>query len=162
MTLFVRGKQAVLFINLLGKGLTQEINGDGPFDGLLYSWFLSFFYLNDLRFSSRFMIHEDFWSHTGGHPDLFRSYSFNDVLVGYLRHGKTCNKKRAISFATWLQNELNSDVARFTTHENKPCNLTSCKTGSNMGGKTRNQEPIKWSLHIPYKPLESTLSRVHF
>ena len=24
-----RGKQAVLFINLLGKGLTQEINGDG-------------------------------------------------------------------------------------------------------------------------------------
>ena len=25
----VRGKQAVLFINLLGKGLTQEINGDG-------------------------------------------------------------------------------------------------------------------------------------
>ena len=24
-----RGKQAVLFINLFGKGLTQEINGDG-------------------------------------------------------------------------------------------------------------------------------------
>ena len=24
-----RGKQAVLFINLLGKGLTQEFNGDG-------------------------------------------------------------------------------------------------------------------------------------
>ena len=24
-----RGKLAVLFINLLGKGLTQEINGDG-------------------------------------------------------------------------------------------------------------------------------------
>ena len=24
----------------------------------------------------------------------------------------------------------------------------------------RNQEPIKWSLHLPYKPLESTLSRV--
>ena len=24
-----RGKQAVLFINLLGKGLTHEINGDG-------------------------------------------------------------------------------------------------------------------------------------
>ena len=22
------------------------------------------------------------------------------------------------------------------------------------------QEPIKWSLHLPYKPLESTLSRV--
>ena len=35
-------------------------------------------------------------------------------------------------------NELNSDVARFTTYENKPYNLISCKTGSNMGGKTRN------------------------
>ena len=23
-----------------------------------------------------------------------------------------------------------------------------------------NQEPIKWSLHLPYKPLEPTLSRV--
>ena len=70
------------------------------------------------------MIHED--------------YLFNDVLIGYRRYGKTGNKKRAIFFATWLQNELNSDVAFFTTHENKPCNLISCKTGSNMGGKTRN------------------------
>ena len=65
-------------------------------------------------------------------------YSFNDVLIGYLRYGKTDNKKRAICFGTWLQNELNGDVARFTTHENKPYNLISCKTGSNMGGKTRN------------------------
>jgi len=24
----------------------------------------------------------------------------------------------------------------------------------------KRQEPIKWSLHLPYKPLESTLSRV--
>ena len=66
------------------------------------------------------------------------TYSFNDVLIGYLRYGKKGNKKRTIRFATWLQNELNSDVDRFTTHENKPCNLISCKTGSNMGGKTRN------------------------
>ena len=72
-------------------------------------------------------------------PRLLMTYSFNDVLIGYLRYGKTGrNKKRAICFATWLQNELNSDVARFTTHENKPYNLISCKTGSNMGGKTRN------------------------
>ena len=69
---------------------------------------------------------------------LLVTYSFNDVLTGYLRYGKTGNKKRAICFATWLQNELNSDVARFTTHLNKPYNLISCKTGSNMGGKTRN------------------------
>ena len=69
---------------------------------------------------------------------LLITYSFNDVLIGYLKNGKTGNKKRAICFATWLQNELNSDVARFTTYENKPYNLISCKTGSNMGGKTRN------------------------
>ena len=68
---------------------------------------------------------------------LLITYAFNDVLIGYLRYGKTANKKRKI-FATWLQKELNSDVARFTTHENKPYNLISCKTGSNMGGKTRN------------------------
>ena len=71
------------------------------------------------------------------HEDLI-TYSFNDVLIGYLKNGKTGNKKRAICFTTWLQNELNSDVARFTTYENKPYNLISCKTGSNMGGKTRN------------------------
>ena len=71
-------------------------------------------------------------------PRLLMTYSFNDVLIGYLRYGKTGNKKRSICFATWLQNELNSDVARFTTHENKPCILISCKRGSNMGGKTRN------------------------
>ena len=71
-------------------------------------------------------------------PRLLMTYSFNDVLIGYLRYGKTGNKQRSICFATWLQNELNSDVARFTTHENKPCILISCKRGSNMGGKTRN------------------------
>ena len=69
---------------------------------------------------------------------LLITYSFNDVLIGYLRNGKTGNKKLAICFATWLQNELNGHVARFTTHENKPGNLISCKTGSNIGGKTRN------------------------
>ena len=68
---------------------------------------------------------------------LLITYAFNDVLIGYLRYGKTANKKRKI-FATWLQNELDSDVARFTTHENKPYNIISCKTGSNIGGKTRN------------------------
>ena len=68
---------------------------------------------------------------------LLITYAFNDVLIGYLRYGKTADKKRKI-FATWLQNELNSDVARFTTHENKPYNLISYKTGSNIGGKTRN------------------------
>ena len=69
---------------------------------------------------------------------LLITYLFNDILIGYLKNGKTGNKKRAICFATWLQNELNSDVARFTTYENKPYNLISCKTGSNMSGKTRN------------------------
>ena len=60
---------------------------------------------------------------------LLITYSFNDVLIGYLAHGKTGNK---------MQNELNSDVARFTHPRKQPCNCISCKTGSNMGGKTRN------------------------
>ena len=41
---------------------------------------------------------------------------------------KTGNKKRATCLATLLQNELNSDVARFTEHI-KPVNkLICCKT----------------------------------
>ena len=56
------------------------------------------------------------------------------------------NKKRATCFAPVLQKEsLISDVARFTTLENKPCNLICCKTGSKVGGKTRNI-PIQFSL----------------
>ena len=33
-----------------------------------------------------------------------------------LRYGKTANKNYAICLATLLQNELNKDVTRFTTH----------------------------------------------
>ena len=33
-----------------------------------------------------------------------------------IRYGKTGNKKRAAGFETLLQNQLKSDVARFTTH----------------------------------------------
>ena len=44
-------------------------------------------------------------------------------LLFYKMYGKTGNKKLATCFATLLQNELNSDVARKTTHEKKPCNL---------------------------------------
>ena len=68
---------------------------------------------------------------------LLITYSFNDVLSGYLRYDKIGNKKRAICFATWLQNEFNGDVARFTTHENKPCNLISCKTDDSAFGSSR-------------------------
>ena len=37
-------------------------------------------------------------------------------LINGLKYGKTGNKKCVTCFATLLQNELNSDVARFTTH----------------------------------------------
>ena len=36
-----------------------------------------------------------------------------------LRNNKTGNKKRATCFVTFLQNELTSEVARFTNHEKK-------------------------------------------
>ena len=66
---------------------------------------------------------------------LLITYYFNYVLIGYLRYGKTGNKKCAICFATWLQNELNES---FYHPQNKSCNLISCKTGSNVGGKMLN------------------------
>ena len=40
----------------------------------------------------------------------------NYLKVSILKYGKTGNKKHATCFATSLQNELNSDVARFTTY----------------------------------------------
>ena len=46
-----------------------------------------------------------------------------------LRYGKTRDKKRATCFETLLENELNNDVARFTSHKNKSCNLICCETG---------------------------------
>ena len=39
-----------------------------------------------------------------------------DLVRVDLRYGKTGNKKRATCFATLLQNELNSDIVRFTAH----------------------------------------------
>ena len=59
---------------------------------------------------------------------LALGYGQGSYLGGGLRYGKTANKKRA----TLLQNELNSDVTRFTTREIKLCNLSCCKTGSNV------------------------------
>ena len=52
--------------------------------------------------------------------------------------GKTGNKKRATCFATLLQNELNSDVARFTIHIKPVLQQIRLLTGLNLGGKTRN------------------------
>ena len=46
---------------------------------------------------------------------------------------KTCNL-----FATLLQNELNSNIARFTTHIKTVFQQIRLLTGLNMGGKTRN------------------------
>ena len=43
------------------------------------------------------------------------------------------NKKHATCFATSLQNELNSDVARFTTHLKPGLHQIRLLTGLNMG-----------------------------
>ena len=63
------------------------------------------------------------------------------VWIGYsieLRHGKTGNKKRTTCLATLLQNELNSDVARFTTHIKPVLQQIRLLKGLNVGGNTRN------------------------
>ena len=51
---------------------------------------------------------------------------------------ETGNKKRATCFATLLENELNSDAARFTTHIKPFLQQIRLFTGLNMGGKRRN------------------------
>ena len=51
---------------------------------------------------------------------------------------KRATKKRATCFATLLQNELNTDVARFTTHIKPVLQQIRLLTGLNVGGKTRN------------------------
>ena len=55
-----------------------------------------------------------------------------------LKYGKTDNNKRATCFATLLQNELKSSVARYTTHVKPVLQQIRLLTGLNMGGKTRN------------------------
>ena len=47
-------------------------------------------------------------------------------------------KNYATCLATLLQNELNSDVARLTTHIKPVLQRIRLLTGLNMGGKTRN------------------------
>ena len=48
------------------------------------------------------------------------------------------NKKCATCFATLQQNELNSDVAHFTTHIKPVLQQIRLLTGLNVGGKMRN------------------------
>ena len=69
-----------------------------------------------------------------------------------LRYGKTANKNYATCLATLLQNELTSDVARFTTHHR-------LLTGLNMGCETHNiaiqlllQRYCKTKLHVSCCP----------
>ena len=54
-----------------------------------------------------------------------------------LKYGKTGNKKHTTCFATLLQNELNSDVARYKAHVKPVLQQIRLLTGLNMGGKTR-------------------------
>jgi len=60
------------------------------------------------------------------------------IFYKYPQYGKTSNKKRATCLATFLQNELNSDVARFTTLIKPVLQQIRLLTGLNVFGKTRN------------------------
>ena len=51
---------------------------------------------------------------------------------------KTGYKKCATCFATLLQNELNSDVAQFTTHVQTCLQPDLLQDRCNVGGKRRN------------------------
>ena len=70
-----------------------------------------------------------------------------------LIYGKRGYKKHATCFATLLQNELNSDVARFTTHIKSVLQQIRLITGLNMGGKTRDiaiNRPMRESLRFSF------------
>ena len=54
------------------------------------------------------------------------------------RYAKTGNKKHATCFPTLLQNELNSEVARFTTHVQTCQQPDLLQDRFDVGGKTRN------------------------
>ena len=51
---------------------------------------------------------------------------------------KTGNRQRSTCPATLLQNQLNSDVARFTSHIKPVLQQIRLLTGLNVGGETRN------------------------
>ena len=73
---------------------------------------------------------------------LFHSLSFSlplifTLLAANISHFLT-TQKRATFFATLLQNELNSDVARFTTHIKPVLQQIRLLTGFNVSHKTRN------------------------
>ena len=55
-----------------------------------------------------------------------------------LSYSKTGNKKRATGFATLLQNEMNTDVARFTTRIRTCLATNKVARLFFVGGKTRN------------------------
>ena len=70
------------------------------------------------------------------------SFSIRETATEMSEHvtvRKNGQQKTATCFATLLQNELNSDVARFTTHI-KPV-LQQLLTGLNTGGKTPTSSP---------------------
>ena len=54
------------------------------------------------------------------------------------RYRKMGDRKRATCLATLLQNKLNSDVTRFTTHIKPVLQQIRLLTGLNVSGKTRN------------------------
>ena len=97
----------------------------GP-NSLLFFFLFFFFFFFLSVYSPRLR-----WYYTcGSHPSGFQEASkgiwcYNVCpaldcsfvcLINGLKYGKTGNKKCVTCFATLLQNELNSDVARFTTH----------------------------------------------
>ena len=55
-----------------------------------------------------------------------------------LKVRKNGQQKRATCFSTLLQDELNNDVACYTTHIKPVLQQMKLLTGLNMGGKTRN------------------------
>ena len=67
---------------------------------------------------------------------------------------KRATKKHATCLTTLLQNELNSDVARYITHIKPVLQQIRLLTGLNVGGKTRNIASCKFLFPVLTKLLK--------
>ena len=87
----------------------------------------------------------------------------------------TANKTiRVLRHVTKKETTMTSNCSKLkSTHEFRSVifphkNVTQATTKDPQNASTttigswQSQEPIKWSLHLPYKPLESALSRVRY
>ena len=112
----------------------------GQSDKTLWTRIIDLFGKLNVKIRCVLYLHYNGNSHLNDMEIQNKTFYSQRVWIGYnieLRHGKMGNKKRTC-LATLVQNELNSDVACFTTHIKPVLQQIRLLKGLNVGGKTRN------------------------